>query len=66
MSATRRTCPSFRRGSTDPAQVERATETDDSLAAFFGILAIVLLGGAITWWQITAIRAKRAEYEARK
>jgi hypothetical protein len=42
--------PAAEPSSTDPAQVERATEANDSPAAFFGVLAIVLLGGAITWW----------------
>jgi hypothetical protein len=50
--------------STDPAQVEQAADRNDSPAAFFGVLAVMVLIVGITWWQMKATKARRAEYDA--
>jgi hypothetical protein len=50
--------------STHPAQVEQAADRNDSPAAFFGVLAVMVLIVGITWWQMKATKARRAEYDA--
>ncbi|MCU1531585.1 MAG: hypothetical protein JWO49_1156 [Arthrobacter sp.] len=64
MTSTQMTSSPTATPSAEQLQSEQASRNGDSPAAFFGVLAILILGATGSWWQRKAIKARHAEYRA--